>query len=299
MMIYEDKQTLYILGCLILLTIVCCIYFSRKIPTIKSTSTTMKKVFIIYTEQPPEDEEETSIHIDGLYKAYDLNISSPQLSINDWNKIGKLIEMYHDYYDIFIIYHPQKSILYTTSAISFMLENLDKPIIFTDNLSKINNTILSYNYPEVILLNNMKMLRGCSTDITLDKENSLIVNNEEFSVKYINPSVKIGIFKLFPDMKQVPDIQNYKAIIFEGPIPESLNNYLIEIIKKNDIIIVGENPNDFILPRYNMSTECIYGKLLYLMSNIKEPEIVRKLYHENFRGELSNLKKNNLTIKEK
>ncbi|MCK3685917.1 asparaginase [Maribellus sp. YY47] len=48
-----------------------------------------------------------------------------------WIKIAKTIERYYSQYDGFVVLHGTDTMAYTASALSFMFENLDKPIIFT------------------------------------------------------------------------------------------------------------------------------------------------------------------------
>ncbi len=53
------------------------------------------------------------------------------VGMEDWVRIAEDIERNYDYYDAFIILHGTDTMAYTASALSFMLENLGKPIILT------------------------------------------------------------------------------------------------------------------------------------------------------------------------
>ncbi len=65
-----------------------------------------------------------------LYEMLPL-LDSSNMTVNEWNKIGSLIyEKYNDY-DGFVILHGTDTMAYTASALSFMLENLSKPVILT------------------------------------------------------------------------------------------------------------------------------------------------------------------------
>lgn len=58
-------------------------------------------------------------------------IDSSNINPEHWQAIGRLIyENYHNY-DGFVVLHGTDTMAYTASAISFMLENLAKPVIFT------------------------------------------------------------------------------------------------------------------------------------------------------------------------
>lgn len=58
-------------------------------------------------------------------------IDSSNMNPSHWVKIATTIEETYDNYDGFVILHGSDTMSYTASAISFMLENLSKPVIFT------------------------------------------------------------------------------------------------------------------------------------------------------------------------
>ena len=62
---------------------------------------------------------------------FDPLLDSSNMSIPEWNKIGKAINERYDQYDGFVILHGTDTMSYSASALSFMLENLDKPVVFT------------------------------------------------------------------------------------------------------------------------------------------------------------------------
>lgn len=58
-------------------------------------------------------------------------VDSSDMDISDYVKLANLIETSFDEYDGFVVLHGSDTMSYTASAISFMFENLKKPIIFT------------------------------------------------------------------------------------------------------------------------------------------------------------------------
>lgn len=78
-------------------------------------------------------------HVPEL-KRFNYRISSyqfnPPIDSSDmepafWAKIVKIIHYNYDYFDGFVILHGTDTMAYTASALSFMLENLSKPVILT------------------------------------------------------------------------------------------------------------------------------------------------------------------------
>jgi L-asparaginase len=58
-------------------------------------------------------------------------IDSSNMSPQYWIKIADIIETYYHSCDGFVVLHGSDTMSYTASALSFMLENLSKPVIFT------------------------------------------------------------------------------------------------------------------------------------------------------------------------
>ena len=58
-------------------------------------------------------------------------IDSSDMTPIHWVEIAEVIEKAYDDYDGFVVLHGTDTMAYTASALSFMLENLDKPVIIT------------------------------------------------------------------------------------------------------------------------------------------------------------------------
>ncbi|GAB3033508.1 asparaginase [Bowmanella dokdonensis] len=105
---------------------------------------------------------------------YDSLMDSSDMSPMDWQRIADDIRSNYDVYDGFIILHGTDTMAYTASALSFMLENLSKPVIVTGSqiplaeirsdgqVNLLNALYLAANYPvhEVCLFFNNQLLRG-------------------------------------------------------------------------------------------------------------------------------------------
>ena len=58
-------------------------------------------------------------------------LDSCNISCEDWMKISKDITDNYDDYDAFLVLHGTDTMCYTASALSFILQNLGKPIVMT------------------------------------------------------------------------------------------------------------------------------------------------------------------------
>lgn len=63
--------------------------------------------------------------------SFDQPIDSSNMNPNKWVKIAEMIESNYESFDGFVILHGSDTMSYSASALSFMLENLDKPVVFT------------------------------------------------------------------------------------------------------------------------------------------------------------------------
>lgn len=62
---------------------------------------------------------------------FDRPIDSSTITPEHWRSIVEIIRDRYDLYDGFVILHGTDTMAYTASALSFMLENLEKPVIIT------------------------------------------------------------------------------------------------------------------------------------------------------------------------
>lgn len=67
-----------------------------------------------------------------------VNIDSSNMSPAIWTRLATTIHQLYDKYDGFVIAHGTDTMAYTASALSFALQNLSKPIIFTGSLIPLN-----------------------------------------------------------------------------------------------------------------------------------------------------------------
>lgn len=63
--------------------------------------------------------------------SFEKPIDSSNMNISDWQKMASVIEKNYNGFDGFVVLHGSDTMSYSASALSFMLENLAKPVIFT------------------------------------------------------------------------------------------------------------------------------------------------------------------------
>lgn len=168
-------------------------------------------------------------------KEYCPLLDSSNMTVSEWNQIANDITQEYHHYDGFIVFHGTDTMAYTASALSFMLENLGKPVIVTGSqipLSEVRNDAidnvitslwLCAHQPinEVCIYFNQRLLRGNRTqkvsaqqfnafdspnyphlatigiDIELHRSLLLKKPKKDFKLQTIAPSF-IANFRLFP-----------------------------------------------------------------------------------------------------
>ncbi|MBQ8720415.1 MAG: asparaginase [Clostridia bacterium] len=191
-------------------------------------------------------------------------LDSSNISVPEWNKIAALIGELYDAYDGFVILHGTDTMAYTASALSFMLEGLDKPVILTgsqiplcelrsdarDNL--ITSLIIAGDgvVREVALYFGGRLLRGnratkisadglvafkspnfpplAEAGITIKYDRRLKAESRErepFAVRALS-CVPIGVLKVFPGLQ---------FGLFESVMTEKLSGIVLETFGTGNI----------------------------------------------------------------
>ncbi|EDW75426.2 uncharacterized protein Dwil_GK23823 [Drosophila willistoni] len=110
-------------------------------------------------------------------KEYDPLLDSSNMERGDWKRIAQDIYVSYKNYDGFVVLHGTDTLAFTSSALSFMLQNLGKPVIVTgsqipiyqtrsdgkDNFIESLIVAGTYDIPEVCVMFNHELLRGNRT----------------------------------------------------------------------------------------------------------------------------------------
>lgn len=65
------------------------------------------------------------------YVSFEPTVDSSNMGPAGWIKLANIIEDHYELFDGFVILHGSDTMAFSASALSFMLENLNKPVIFT------------------------------------------------------------------------------------------------------------------------------------------------------------------------
>ena len=190
-------------------------------------------------------------------------LDSSDITVKEWNKIAEVIYDSYDRFDGFVVLHGTDTMAYTASALSFILDGLDKPVVLTGSqipLSEIrsdgrDNLVTSLLIAaegvvkEVCLYFSGKLLRGnraikMSADqlVAFDSPNYPHLADVGISIKYnysaiMRPSgrriqmqpfsdVPIGVLKVFPGIQ---------FGLFESIMTDKLSGIVLETFGAGNI----------------------------------------------------------------
>jgi L-asparaginase len=87
----------------------------------------------------PFDFAQLRVHVPELRRfdcnieavSFDEPIDSSDVNIESWQRMAQMVEVNYNHYDGFVILHGTDTMAFSASALSFMLQNVAKPVIFT------------------------------------------------------------------------------------------------------------------------------------------------------------------------
>lgn len=190
-------------------------------------------------------------------------LDSSNMTVQEWNKIGQAVVSRYDEFDGFVVLHGTDTMAYSASALSFMLEHLAKPVVFTgaqiplceirsDGRDNIINSLLisaSGMVREVCVYFNGRLLRGNrstkrSSDqlAAFESPNAPILASAGITIQYRARALRqpeegplhfqpfadlpIGIIKIFPGIQ---------FELFESIMTESLRGVVLETFGAGNI----------------------------------------------------------------
>ena len=194
---------------------------------------------------------------------FDPLLDSSDITVREWNQIGRAIAARYDDYDGFVVLHGTDTMAYTASALSFMLEGLAKPVILTgsqipmceirsDGRDNLITSLLiagAEEVHEVCLYFGGKLLRGnratkfsadgliaflspnypslADAGITIRYNESALLPKPKGALKLqLLENIPIGVLKVFPGIQ---------FSLFEQIMTERLRGIVIETFGAGNI----------------------------------------------------------------
>ncbi len=204
-----------------------------------------------------------------------LNIDSTNLQPEHWLLMARTVSENYDKYDGFVICHGTDTMAYTSSALSYLIQNSPKTIIITGAQNPISMEITFADYPDALgvsIVFNGKIIAGTRAKLVhsmcfyaFDSINfpvlATIRNNKivhyvkdscpcSYPAFYSDINPKVCLVKLIPGME--PDLlpwigEHYDAVIIEsygvGGLPSAPDRDFLKEVDKLIALIPGMEPD--------------------------------------------------------
>lgn len=228
---------------------------------------------------------------------FDVLLDSSNVGVAEWNQIGRVIFDNYKNYDGFVVLHGTDTMAYSASAMSFMLQGLEKPVVFTgsqiplceirsDGLQNIFNSVCiaaEGKVREVCICFSGQLLRGnrsvkLSSDqfVAFESPNyphladaGIRIQYNEAALEVPHPDraelrlvefqeLPIGVIKVFPGIQ---------FSLFEGIMTESLKAVVLETFGSGNIPASGNSLLPIIKKAYEhgviltVCSQCLQGRV--------------------------------------
>jgi L-asparaginase len=253
--------------------------------------------------------------------SFEKPLDSSNINIQDWQNIASIIEGKYEYFDGFVVLHGSDTMSYSASALSFMLENLTKPVVFTGSQLPIGdlrtdakeNLITAIQiaslqekgkpvFTEVCLYFEYKLYRGNrTTKISAEHFNAFASPNfPELAESGVHLKVNRGILlknkgnkklkvnKSFDDnvavLKLFPGIsKNVLSSVLKTP---NLKGIILETYGSGLYETSTQLKNIGIVSGKDITSEAAITKLMYLLGQKVAPKVFKTIFETSLRGEM-------------
>ncbi|MBO5017860.1 MAG: asparaginase [Alistipes sp.] len=167
-------------------------------------------------------------------------IDSSNVSVENWVVMARLIRDNYSKYDGFVVLHGTDTMSYSAAALSFMLENLAKPVIFTG--SQIPIGILRTDGRENLITaieiagSRNEEGRPIVPEVALYFQNKLMRGNRttKFSAEALNAFASFN----YPDLAEVGVSIQYNSAHIAPYAPDFSDEFRISESLSDDVIVV-------------------------------------------------------------
>jgi len=150
-------------------------------------------------------------------RSFDDIIDSSNMNPEIWSQLAGIVEKYYDKVDGFVILHGSDTMSFTASALSFMFENLAKPVIFTGSqlpISAIRTDAKENLMTAIEIASSMKEDRALVPEVGIYFDYKLFRGNRSFKYN----SSKFEAFRS----------PNYPVLVESGVHLRFSENYILK-----------------------------------------------------------------------
>ena len=235
---------------------------------------------------------------------FDPPIDSSDMTPARWTDLSHCIADHYDDYDGFVVLHGTDTMAYTASALSYMLENLTKPVVFTGSQLPIGQlrTDGKENLITAVEIAAAKDAEGCAMvpEVGICFGGHLLRGNrttkqsaEEFNAfeSFHTPNLKAIVMRTFGsgNAPQSPWLLNaLKEGTRNGKVIVNISQCLQGAVEMSRYDCGYHLQEAGVISGYDQTVESAVTKLMFLQSHYPDdPDTVRRLMTQSIRGEIT------------
>ena len=170
---------------------------------------------------------------------FDPLLDSTNIKYEQWNQIAYAVSDNYSAYDGFVVLHGTDTLAYSASALSFMLENLSKPIIFTG--SQIPLCELRSDGKDNLITSMMIAADGVAREVSLYFGNSLYRGNR--TTKYSADGMMAFSSPNYPELARAGiDIQYTKSNFGAADVEAAGTDLIVTEMKECKLAVIKVFP---------------------------------------------------------
>ena len=237
------------------------------------------------------------------------SIDSTNMSPSRWVQMARAIRDDYDNYDGFVIIHGTDTMAYTAAALSYLIQSSPKPIVLTGAQKPIgsDSTDSKMNLEDafrcacsnlcgVLLVFNGKVMLGTRARKTHTKSFRafssinypelayirdgrvlpfIVPESRERPTFYDRMDDKVALLKMIPgtDDLMAAAMKQGKTIVMTTQVENEGSDLAVYSVGNSLKTRLG------VLEAYDMTTEAVVGKLMWILGQTRDPDEIRRLFY--------------------
>ena len=223
-----------------------------------------------------------------------MNLDSTNISSEQWLEMARCVRRNYDRYDGFVITHGTDTMAYTAAALSYLIQNIPKPVVIT-GAQKSYHAFDSVDYPPTAIFRGRRLVWYIREEITGEPVFYDAMDPGVFVLKLV-PGTSAGIFQalrkhcraLVIESFGVGGLPQYGDTDFYAAVRDWVQSGRMLVMTTQvpfegsdmEVYQVGQRVKKELglIEAYGMTTEAVVTKLMWILARSGDPLERRRLF---------------------